>query len=209
MADFITRQKNRFLTVLYRTALFAVFRVKVIYKDPSQKANPPQGIYISNHMGHLDGILIRGVFYKKLRLFSLVTSDWMEKGWARNLLFYEDCISVNRDNPGTGWIHAARKAVKEGASINIFPEGHTSKSEEMDTFKPGFLLLASMLKDLPVIPVASAGRYSPFFGPRKKVLVGTPVYPDRTRLKDQQSLDEYAAEFRSQIADMKKQLLGD
>ena len=208
MAGFFRRTKNRFLTTLYRSAVFLVFRVKIYYEDPKQKDAPPQGIYISNHMGHLDGILIRGVFYKKIRLYSLVTSDWMDKKWAKNLLFYEDCIPVNRENPGTGWIHAARKAVKEGASINIFPEGHTSKSEEMDTFKPGFLLLASMIRDLPVIPVASAGKYSPFFGQRKKVMVGRPVYPDRSRLKDQQSLDEYAEEFRTQIGEMKKQLLG-
>ncbi len=205
MLELLRKIKNRFLTGLYRCFIYTAFRLKVIYEDPDQKQSVPQGIYISNHMSHLDGLLIRAVF-RKNRMYSVVTSEWMDKRWARALLFYEDCIPVDRENPGTGWIHEARRAVREGSSISIFPEGHTSGSEEMDEFKPGFLLLLAMLKNIPVIPVASCGKYRFLFGERKKVLVGKPVYIDRKRLGDQEGLDECASQFRRMIADMKARL---
>lgn len=197
--------KNNLLTAFYRYAFKIFFRVRVYFEDPLQKNDPPQGIYICNHMTHLDGILIRGIF-KNITLYSIVTSDWMEKPWARALLFYENCISIDRENPGTAWIHEARRAIKEGASINIFPEGHTSRSEEMDVFKPGFLLLAGMLKDIPIIPVATTGKYRFLFGKPKKILIGKPIYAQKDRLKDQESLEAYAADFRSTILTMKNRL---
>ena len=157
-------------------------------------------------MALYDGLCMRSVF-RRIKLYSLITNTWYDKGWARSLLFYENCIPVDRDNPGTKWIHDSRKILKQGYSINIFPEGHTSKSEEMDSFKPGFLMLASLCKDVPIIPVATIGTYNWFFGKRKKIMVGKPIYPDKAKLgKDSGTLEAYASEFRNIIYEMKQQL---
>ncbi len=185
------------------------FRLKVRYVNPEQKKHPVQGIYICNHIWLYDGMVMRTVF-RKLKMYSLVTTDWMEKKWARFFLFYDLCIPVDRENPGTQWIHEARKVLKEGGSINIFPEGHTSKSEEVDTFKPGFLMLASLAKDIPIIPVATIGMYKFFFGERKRVLVGEPIYIDKEKFSlDPEKQNAYAAEFRQIILDMKQQLFNE
>ena len=187
--------------------MLLAFRPKVYYEDPAQKDAPMQGIYICNHMAHYDGLLMRAVF-RKIPLYSLVTSVWYDKKWARALLFYEHSISVDRANPGTKWIHDCKKVLKEGGSINIFPEGHTSGSDEMmNEFYPGFLLLASMVKDVPLIPVATIGKYKWFFGERKRVLVGKPVYFDRKKFGlDPEKSEAYAEEFRSMIDEMKNKL---
>ena len=207
MREFLRKLKNKIMTASYSGILLAAFRVKVYYEDPEQKKNPPRGIYISNHMAHYDGLIMRAIF-KRADIYSLVTSVWYDKKWARALLFYENSIPVDRDNPGTKWIHDCKKVLKEGGSVNIFPEGHTSKSDEvMDVFFPGFILLASMVKDAPIIPVAHIGQYKWFFGERKRVLVGKPVYFDRTKFGlEPGKAESYADEFRTMIDDMKKQL---
>ena len=204
--NFFIRLKNRILTGIYVAFIKLGFRLKVIYEDPAMKDAPVQGIYICNHMTHLDGLLIRAIF-NHMNMYSLVTSDWFDKGWARSLLFYEKCIPINRDDPGTEWIHQARAVFKEGGSISIFPEGHTSKCETMNEFRPGFLMLASFLKDIQIIPVATTGKYYFLFGPRKKVLVGRPIAFDRSKFSiDPEKMAQYADEFRTVVEQMQEKL---
>lgn len=202
----IKKIKNSILTNLYIFILHIAFRYKVYYEDGSQKDNPPQGIYITNHMSLLDGILMRAVL-KKADVYSLITEKWYNKKWARALLFYEKTIPVNRNNPGTEWLHKCRKLLKEGKSINIFPEGHVTKQGPMDVFKPGFLLLASMSNNIPIIPVATVGKYKWFFGERKRILIGKPIAFDKNKFSLQSSdMQAYAEEFREIIKTMREQL---
>ena len=207
MLNFLVKIKNKMFTAVYIAAMFCAFRIKVFYDDPEQKKNPLQGIYICNHMAHYDGLVMRAIF-RKIPLYSLVTSVWYDKKWARMILFYDKSIPVDRDNPGTKWIHDCKKVLKEGGSINIFPEGHTSGSDTVvNEFFPGFLLLASMAKDVPIIPVATIGQYKWFFGDRKKVLVGKPVYFDKSKFGlDPAKGEKYAEEFRTLIRSMQDKL---
>ncbi|MBQ3036402.1 MAG: 1-acyl-sn-glycerol-3-phosphate acyltransferase, partial [Lachnospiraceae bacterium] len=64
--------------------------------------------------------------------------------------------------------------VKKGESICIFPEGHRSKVDTLDTFKSGFTLLSQMT-GAPIIPVYLSGEYSKFIGKRKQILFGEPM----------------------------------
>lgn len=205
--SFFIKIKNRFLTAVYIAAMYCAFRIKVYYEDPDQKKNPPQGIYICNHMAHYDGLVMRSIF-RKIDMHTLITSVWYDKKWARTLLFYENCIPVDRSNPGTKWIHDCRKVLREGGSVNIFPEGHISRTDEnTNEFYPGFLLLASLAKDVPIIPVATIGKYSWFFGERKRVLVGKPIYFDKSKFGiDPAKSEAYAEEFRVLINEMKDRL---
>jgi len=207
LRSFLTTIKNKILNFAYIAAMYCAFRIKVFYEDTEQKKNPIQGIYICNHMAHYDGLVMRSIF-RKIPLYSVVTSVWYDKKWARALLFYDRSIPVDRDNPGTKWIHECKKVLNEGGSINIFPEGHTSGSDAvMNEFYPGFLLLASVAKDVPIIPVATIGKYQWFFGERKKVLVGKPVYFDKKKFGlDPAKSESYAEEFRTLIGEMKEKL---
>ena len=204
--NILVRAKNLILTGVYEAFITLGYRLKVVYEDPAQKADPVQGIYICNHMAHLDGLLVRTVF-RKMDMHSLVTTDWYDRKWARAILFYDHCIPINRDDPGTEWIHQARSVFNEGGSVNIFPEGHTSKSENMNEFHPGFLMLASFARDIPIIPVATTGKYSFLFGERKKVMVGKPIEFDRSKFSlDPVKMADYAEEFRQIIARMQEEL---
>ncbi len=204
--NFLVKIKNRFLTGIFMLTAFICFRLKITYADPEMKKNPPQAIYVCNHMAIFDGFVVRTVL-RKLKLYSLVTSKWYEKPWARNLLFYENCISVDTENPGTKWLKDAIAVLRQGCSINIFPEGHTSKSEEVREFKPGFLLLASMCRNIPIVPIATIGKYKFFFGERKRILVGKPFFIDMEKFGlENGKAEAYAEEIRQMIIDMKTEL---
>lgn len=151
------------------------FRPKVIYADPERKRKgfDKPVVFTCNHVSHMDGLVIATLLWK-YRVHILSAKDQMEK----NKLYYyalsnNRAIPVNRFGLDTGWIKECLRVMKDGNSMIIFPEGHTSKTGEMDRFRPGFALLANMAGS-EVVPVAIDGRYKFLFGRRLRVVIGEP-----------------------------------
>ena len=163
----------RVLCVLY---VYIGFRPKVIYANPERKKmgfDKPV-VFTCNHVSHKDGIMI-AVLLWKYRIHILSAKDQMEKSWiVGQVLSNNRAIPVNRFGLDTGWIKESIRVMKEGNSMIIFPEGHTSKTGEMDKFRPGFALLATMAGS-EVVPIAIDGNYNFLFGKRLRVVVGEPM----------------------------------
>ena len=163
----------RVLCVLY---VYIGFRPKVIYANPERKRmgfDKPV-VFTCNHVSHKDGILI-AVLLWKYRIHILSAKDQMEKSWiVGQVLSNNRAIPVNRFGLDTGWIKESIRVMKEGNSMIVFPEGHTSKTGEMDKFRPGFALLATMAGS-EVVPIAIDGNYNFLFGKRLRVVVGEPM----------------------------------
>ena len=163
----------RVLCVLY---VYIGFRPKVIYANPERKKmgfDKPV-VFTCNHVSHKDGILI-AVLLWKYRIHILSAKDQMEKSWiVGQVLSNNRAIPVNRFGLDTGWIKESIRVMKEGNSMIIFPAGHTSKTGEMDKFRPGFALLATMAGS-EVVPIAIDGNYNFLFGKRLRVVVGEPM----------------------------------
>jgi 1-acyl-sn-glycerol-3-phosphate acyltransferase len=163
----------RVLCVLY---VYIGFRPKVIYANPERKKmgfDKPV-VFTCNHVSHKDGILI-AVLLWKYRIHILSAKDQMEKSWiVGQVLSNNRAIPVNRFGLDTGWIKESIRVMKEGNNMIIFPEGHTSKTGEMDKFRPGFALLATMAGS-EVVPIAIDGNYNFLFGKRLRVVVGEPM----------------------------------
>ena len=163
----------RVLCVLY---VYIGFRPKVIYANPERKRmgfDKPV-VFTCNHVSHKDSILI-AVLLWKYRIHILSAKDQMEKSWiVGQVLSNNRAIPVNRFGLDTGWIKESIRVMKEGNSMIIFPEGHTSKTGEMDKFRPGFALLATMAGS-EVVPIAIDGNYNFLFGKRLRVVVGEPM----------------------------------
>ncbi len=162
----------RGLCVLY---VYIGFRPKVVYANPERKKlgfDKPV-VFTCNHCSHKDGILI-AVLLWKYRIHILSAKDQMEKSWiVGQVLSNNRAIPVNRFGLDTGWIKESIRVMKEGNSMIIFPEGHTSKTGEMDKFRPGFALLANMAGS-EVVPIAIDGNYNFLFGKRLRVVIGEP-----------------------------------
>ena len=191
--------------VLCVLLVYIGYRPKVIYANPERKKmgfDKPV-VFTCNHVSHKDGILI-AVLLWKYRIHILSAKDQMEKSWVvGQVLSNNRAIPVNRFGLDTGWIKESIRVMKEGNSMIIFPEGHTSKTGEMDKFRPGFALLATMAGS-EVVPIAIDGNYNFLFGKRLRVVVGEPMPLDKAEAGQRNSkhLQNQADKFREITAEL-------
>lgn len=191
--------------VLCVLLVYIGYRPKVIYANPERKKmgfDKPV-VFTCNHVSHKDGILI-AVLLWKYRIHILSAKDQMEKSWVvGQVLSNNRAIPVNRFGLDTGWIKESIRVMKEGNSMIIFPEGHTSKTGEMDKFRPGFALLATMA-GREVVPIAIDGNYNFLFGKRLRVVVGEPMPLDKAEAgqRNSEHLQNQADKFREVTAEL-------
>ncbi len=155
--------------------IYVGFRPKIIYANPERRRKGFEHpvVFTCNHISHKDGLVIATVLWK-YRVHILSAKDQMEKSKLYyHVLKNNRAIPVNRFGLDTGWIKESVRVMKEGNSMIIFPEGHTSKTGEMDQFRPGFALLANMAGS-EVVPAVIDGNYNFLFGKRLRVVIGEP-----------------------------------
>lgn len=158
---------------LMYTWLLGMFRPKIVYlgKGTKEKIAAQPVIYVSNHTCHNDGQMMLTLFRGSALLMA---KDWMEKGIVKWVTTGTNCIPIDRFGLDTAWLREAVTSIKAGNDVIIFPEGHTSKTGEMDEFKSGFAML-SVMTGAPVVPVYIDGEYHKLFGKRLHVYVGKPM----------------------------------
>lgn len=167
-------------------------------------------VFFSNHTSNLDFPVIWAALPKRIRahLRPLAAEDYWSKGKLRSFLalkiFRAILITrkaVNRDNNP---IPKMEKALNEGASLIIFPEGTRSLSGVISTFKPGIHHLAMNNENLPFIPVylENLFRILPK-GERfplplvAKLYFGDPIY-----LKEDESKNDFLERARRALAEL-------
>lgn len=159
----ILRAIAKFLFWASYPVLRVLYPMKIHWedKDATQKALQGSCVVFSNHLGYVEGLFMTRLLHK-YRVWTFVGKDWFDKkpiNWLfRNLPY----ISVDRKGGmDTGWLDKTTEIMKNGASIYILPEGHTSPAGQMDEFKPGFLVLAKQTDATPV-PMFISRKIKPF-----------------------------------------------
>ncbi|CAA6805814.1 MAG: 1-acyl-sn-glycerol-3-phosphate acyltransferase (EC [uncultured Sulfurovum sp.] len=147
-------EKKRLRAEYSETQLKALnINVKVVNKEKI----PEDGQYlvICNHRGIIDPPILE-VALKDTNIFGV----WVSKKELYNSpffgLFVRNAGSILLDREKSqmsGFFADTKKAVKEGSSIFIFPEGTRNKGEEeLIEFKEGFRIIA-LKNRLPILPV--------------------------------------------------------
>ena len=192
--------------ILIVAGMRVVFRPKIRYTNKAvlKEYRKKPAIFIVNHTTLYDGIVMFSVL-NKYKANILIAKDWYEKKGFKTILEGNRAIPLDRNGLDTNWLRASVKAVKKGESVCIFPEGHRSKVDTLDTFKSGFTLLSQMT-GAPIIPVYLSGEYSKFVGKRKQILFGDPMTMTPT---DNGMAAEYleaeSERFRQHMLGMEKQ----
>jgi acyl-[acyl-carrier-protein]-phospholipid O-acyltransferase/long-chain-fatty-acid--[acyl-carrier-protein] ligase len=149
---------------LTRGTLWLLYRVEV-----SGQENMPQpgdrAVVVVNHVSFLDGLLLAAFLPGKptFAVHTRIAKAW----WVRPFLGLFDAFPVDPTNPMSA--KAMVRAVKEGRTLVIFPEGRiTVTGALMKVFDgPGMVADKS---DAPIVPVRIDGaQYSPFSRLRGKV----------------------------------------
>ncbi len=118
-----------------------------------------QRIYFANHSSHLDFILLWSALPTELRRKTrpVAAADYWSRGVARKYLMQNVFHSVPVQRaPGqliADPLGPMVRALDEGASLILFPEGTRGDGEELQTFKPGIYYLARSRPDVDLVPV--------------------------------------------------------
>lgn len=122
-------------------------------------------VFVANHQGAFDIFLIYGYLGRNFK--------WMMKQSLRKMPFvgtacaYAHHIFVDKSNPSKviETYMKARKVLKDGMSLMVFPEGARTKTGRMGTFRRGAFMLADELQ-LPIVPITINGSFNVL--PRKR-----------------------------------------
>lgn len=115
-------------------------------------------VFVSNHQGAFDIFLIYGFLRRNFK--------WMMKQSLRRVPFVgRACaaahhIFVDRSGPSKigKTYDDARKTLRDGMSVVVFPEGSRSRTGRLAPFKRGAYMLADELQ-LPVVPLTINGSF--------------------------------------------------
>ncbi len=122
-------------------------------------------VFVANHQGDFDIFLVYGYLGRNFK--------WMMKQSLRNLPLVgkacKDAGHIFVDKRGPKAIQhtydQARKVLREGTSLVVFPEGSRSFTGHMGIFRKGAFLLAEEI-GLPIVPITINGSFQIF--PRTK-----------------------------------------
>lgn len=115
-------------------------------------------VYVANHQGAYDIFLVSGYLGVEIR--------WMMKRSLEKIPFlgiacrHAGYIFVDKGNAGKvrATYRAAEEALKDGASVMVFPEGARTFDGSIKPFRRGAFTLADELQ-LPVIPMTIKGAF--------------------------------------------------
>ena len=186
--------------VIVRTAIrlyFAVvYRVKVEGTENIPKDKTQPLIYCGNHRTYADPPLI--VVTAKRHVRFLAKEELRKNPFFAFLGVVFDGIYVKRDSKDLSALKTTLKALKDGESIALFPEGTRNGIEKGQKAKDGAAFFA-VKTGAKVIPVGIRGGEKPF----KKMYIkyGEPM-DFSNRSKDE--LDEITEEIMNKIMELAK-----
>ena len=191
---------EKIIRVIVRTVIrifFAVvYRVKVIGTDNIPKDKKQPLIYCGNHRTYKDPPLI--VVTAKRHVRFLAKEELKKNPLFAFLGVVFGGIYVKRDSKDVSALKTTLKALKNGESIALFPEGTRNGLEKGEKAKDGAAFFA-VRTGAKVIPVGIKGGEKPF----KKMTIkyGKPM-DFSNRSKDE--LDEITDEIMKEIIELSK-----
>ena len=191
---------KQIIRVIVRTAIriyfVVIYRVKVIGKENIPKDKKEPLIYCGNHRTYKDPPLIVVTAQRHVRF--LAKEELRKNPLFAFLGVVFDGIYVKRDSKDVSALKTTLKALKNGESIALFPEGTRNGMEKGEKAKDGAAFFA-VRTGARVIPVGISGGEKIF----KKMTIryGEPM-DFSNRSKDE--LDEITDEIMERIIELTK-----
>lgn len=173
-----------------------VYRVKVIGTENIPKNKKEPLIYCGNHRTYKDPPLI--VVTAKRHVRFLAKEELRKNKFFEFLGVVFDGIYVKRDSKDVTALKTVLKAIKNGESIALFPEGTRNGMEKGQKAKDGAAFFA-VKTGAKVIPVGISGGEKPF--KQMTIRYGKPL-DFSNRSKDE--LDEITDEIMKEIIELTK-----
>jgi acyl-[acyl-carrier-protein]-phospholipid O-acyltransferase/long-chain-fatty-acid--[acyl-carrier-protein] ligase len=142
----IPRATIRFLIWLASRTFYRV-KIRGLENIPREGG----ALLVSNHISWLDGVMIITMTARPIRF--VVYGPYSKVWYLRWLASLFETIPVEaHPHAAKEAILAVRKALADGYLVCVFPEGGISRTGQIQTFKPGMMLMLRN-NDIPVIPI--------------------------------------------------------
>ena len=145
-------------SVMLRWILKLIVGVK--FGDGSFLRNEGQFIIVANHNSHLDTMALLASVPSRIlpKVRPVAAADYFGSTPLKAKLsnYFINTLLISREQ-GSGAIRQMKKAIDDGYSLILYPEGTRGESDEEGELKPGVALLLSMCPHVKYIPVYMTG----------------------------------------------------
>jgi len=181
---------------------------RVTYHHRERLLDEPQWIIVANHSSHYDAAVLLSAFpYSQMhRVHPIAAKDYFFSTRLKGLFFrlFMNVLPIERSAKLHEAFVETEKALRDGHSIIIFPEGTRSVDGEMRGFKVGVGYLAAKY-GLPVLPVYIDGAHRAFGkgsalpkAYKISVVYGRPLHFEGDAA-DREAWSEFAGRLREEI----------
>lgn len=149
--------KMFFFTFFFKPLAYIVLGLNIRGRENLNPDKP--SIIVANHNSHLDVVVLMSLFSisKILKIRPVGAEDYFFhsklRRWAATRVF--DAIPICRagEIPKTNILEPCEKALKDGYTIIIFPEGTRGKPEHLGVLRKGIYHLSNKMPEIPIIPI--------------------------------------------------------
>lgn len=151
------RRVARFLTALFAPVVRLIYRMDIAGLDHVPRSG---GLVLTaNHMSYVDVVLLCTASPRPLRV--VAWGGFQRYAFFRAIFRIFGCLPVTPENARAS-LKEAVHALQSGEAVLIFPEGHISRTGEMQEFEGGYALLARRA-GVPVVPAYLGGLWGSIF----------------------------------------------
>ena len=170
-----------------------------------------QFIIVANHNSHVDTMALMASLPSSIihKVKPVAAADYFGKTKLKALLsnYFINTLLISRQ--GGNAIHTMKKALEEGYSLILFPEGSRGEPDNEQQMKPGVALLLSLCPGVKYVPayLYGMGKIMPkgdgLIVPFDSILVyGQPTLPNSENVK------EILAQIESDLKELKSKEKG-
>ena len=145
-------------SVIMRLALKWFVGVK--FDNASFLLNEKQFIIVANHNSHLDTMTLMASLPSKIlpKVKPVAAADYFGNTKLKEKMsnYFINTLLISRSE-GSNAIRQMKKALDEGYSLIVFPEGTRGNPDEEQELKPGIALLLSLCPQIKYVPAYMVG----------------------------------------------------
>jgi len=148
---------------LQRDALLALVRIIVGARVEALEPTPPHTVIFSNHTSHLDTLVLLAALppEQRNRTRPVAAADYWSAGAIRRYMALRilNVVLVDRSAGGAAALVPLEKALDEGWSLIVFPEGTRRQEPLPGPFKTGLFHLTKSRPSLALTPAYLENMY--------------------------------------------------